>query len=133
MADGEHSTKELLLAAQQAIRDRDQLRALWLEWLEGVYDGPDLLRRVRLAVHGPLQKPVAAGVTVAEPTRREKDMALTLKRMCRRLKPDDNMREAVTDYLRREGLLGSPLRSADAGVPGTQDQTFPQHTPEEPR
>jgi hypothetical protein len=34
--------------------ERDTVRELWLEWLEGVYDGPDLLRRVRLAVHGPL-------------------------------------------------------------------------------
>lgn len=50
-----------------------------------------------------------------EPTQREKDMALMLKRMCWRLKPDDNMREAVTDYLRREGLLGSPLRDAHPG------------------
>jgi hypothetical protein len=41
---------------------RDTLRALWLEWLEGTYDGRDLLRRVKLAVHGPLRKPGNAGV-----------------------------------------------------------------------
>lgn len=35
-------------------RSNDQLRALWLEWETGAYDGPDLLRRVRLALHGPL-------------------------------------------------------------------------------
>lgn len=59
------------------------------------------------------------GVTEVAPSQREKDMALMLKRMCRRLEPTDNMREAVTDYLRREGLLGSPLRADDSGVAGT--------------
>lgn len=39
--------------------ERDQLRELWLEWERGDYDGPDLLRRVRLALHGPLRKPGA--------------------------------------------------------------------------
>lgn len=44
----------------QLERERDELRALWLEWLEGMYDGMDLLRRVKLAVHGPLRKPDSA-------------------------------------------------------------------------
>ena len=43
--------------AVEAIDRRDELRALWIEWLDGLYDGPDLLRRVRLAVHGSLRKP----------------------------------------------------------------------------
>jgi hypothetical protein len=47
--------------AIESIDKRDELRALWLEWLEGVYDGKDLLRRVKLAVHGPLRKPGNAG------------------------------------------------------------------------
>ena len=51
-----------------------------------------------------------------EPTQREKDMALMLKRMCRLLEPGDNMREAVTDYLRRAGLFGSPLRAGDSAT-----------------
>jgi hypothetical protein len=45
--------------AVDAIDKRDELRALWAEWLDGMYDGPDLLRRVKLAVHGPLRKPAA--------------------------------------------------------------------------
>lgn len=48
--------------AVEAIDRGDTLRALWLEWLDGVYDGKDLLRRVKLAVHGPLRKPGTAGV-----------------------------------------------------------------------
>lgn len=48
--------------AIEAIDNRNELRKLWLEWEEGLYDGPDLLRRVRLALHGPLRKPGIAGV-----------------------------------------------------------------------
>jgi hypothetical protein len=49
------------VAAQTGGADAEVLRALWLEWLDGMYDGPDLLRRVRLAVHGPLAKPNTKG------------------------------------------------------------------------
>ena len=60
------TTKELLLAAQAEIArltaERDTLRGLWLEWLGFNYDGKDLLRRVKLAVHGPLRKPGSAGI-----------------------------------------------------------------------
>lgn len=52
--------------AVEAINRGDTLRALWLEWLDGMYEGPALLRRVRLAVHGPLRKPDGtSGVSVA--------------------------------------------------------------------
>jgi hypothetical protein len=53
---------------RQLERERDELRGLWLEWLEGLYDGKDLLRRVRLAVHGPLRKPDSDGVSVPPPS-----------------------------------------------------------------
>jgi hypothetical protein len=33
-------------------REKEQLHSLLAEWEEGVYDGPDFLRRVRLALHG---------------------------------------------------------------------------------
>ena len=59
-----------------------------------------------------------------EPTQREKDMARMLKRLCRRLEPNDNMREAVTDYLRREHLLGSPLR-VNCGMAQSTDEEWP--------
>lgn len=58
----------------------------------------------------------ADGVPASAPTQREKDLALLVKRLCRRLAPDDNLREGTTDYLRREGLLGSPLRADESGV-----------------
>lgn len=52
--------------AIQALDQRAELRALWIEWEAGAYDGTDLLRRVRLAVHGPLQRPSNAGVALGE-------------------------------------------------------------------
>jgi hypothetical protein len=51
-----------VLGMDLAEKKRDELRALWLEWLDGMYDSADLLRRVKLAVHGPLRKPGNAGV-----------------------------------------------------------------------
>lgn len=51
-----------VLGMDRVEAQRDELRALWVEWLDGMYDGRDLLRRVRLAVHGPLRKPDGAGV-----------------------------------------------------------------------
>jgi hypothetical protein len=54
----------------QLERERDELRALWLEWLDGMYDGRDLLRRVKLAVHGPLRKPGARGVDLPDGSKR---------------------------------------------------------------
>jgi hypothetical protein len=34
-----------------ACRERDKLRALLVEWLDGEYDYKDFLRRVKLAAH----------------------------------------------------------------------------------
>lgn len=42
--------------AVAAVDKRDELRALLLQWESGDYDGDDYLRRVRLALHGPLKK-----------------------------------------------------------------------------
>lgn len=53
-----------------------------------------------------------------EPTQCEKDLALLVKRLCRRLAPEDMLRDGATDYLRRAGLLGSPLRDDAPGVKG---------------
>jgi hypothetical protein len=49
--------------AVEAIDRRDELRGLWLEWLSFNYDNQDLLRRVKLTVHGPLRKSGNAGVS----------------------------------------------------------------------
>lgn len=38
------------------LAERDALRALLVEWEDGMYHGHDFLRRVRLAIHGPLSK-----------------------------------------------------------------------------
>ena len=50
--DAMDAAETMLDRAVAAEKDRDQLRALWLEWELGEYDGADLLRRVRLALHG---------------------------------------------------------------------------------
>jgi hypothetical protein len=49
--------------AVEAVDKMDELRGLWLEWLGFGYDSSDLLRRVKLAVHGPLRKPDTAAST----------------------------------------------------------------------
>lgn len=54
----------------------------------------------------PGPQPGAAG---AERTQLEKTLALLVSRLCHRLSPDDGLREAALDHLRRNGLL-SPLR-----------------------
>lgn len=38
----------------EAKKERDALKALLAEWLDGMYQGPDFLRRVKIAVHGTL-------------------------------------------------------------------------------
>jgi hypothetical protein len=38
--------------AARRYREKEKLRALLSEWEAGVYDGPDFLRRVRLAICG---------------------------------------------------------------------------------
>lgn len=52
----------------------------------------------------------------AEPTQREQDLALLVKRLCRRLAPEDMLCEGALEYLRRAGLLGHPLRTHDASA-----------------
>lgn len=47
----------------ELVAERDILRGLWLEWLDGTYDGADLLRRVRIAVHGPGPRAAIAKAT----------------------------------------------------------------------
>ena len=56
----------LIGGIRQLEAERDALRALWKEWLDGMYDNADLLRRVKLAVHGPLRKPGNAGVSASD-------------------------------------------------------------------
>jgi len=45
-------TEGYKLGLAQKDREREQLRALWLEWESFDYDPADLLRRVRMALHG---------------------------------------------------------------------------------
>jgi hypothetical protein len=40
------------VAIEQLEADNAALRALLVEWEDGMYDGQDFLRRVRLALHG---------------------------------------------------------------------------------
>lgn len=68
MARERTAYETLAEAHNKVLAERDTLRALWLEWLEGTYDGRDLLRRVKLAVHGPLRKPGNAGVRATATT-----------------------------------------------------------------
>ncbi len=42
---------ETMHALDTAKSERAQFRALLAEWEDGMYDGPDFLRRVRLALH----------------------------------------------------------------------------------
>lgn len=68
----ERTAYEVLAEAHsKLLTERDELRALWVEWLDGMYDGKDLLRRVRLAVHGPLRKPDSAAGVLGTPANKE--------------------------------------------------------------
>lgn len=67
MARERTAYETLAEAHSKVLAERDELRALWLEWLDGMYDGRDLLRRVKLAVHGPLRKPGTRGVAPSQP------------------------------------------------------------------
>lgn len=48
--------KALRLELDRAEQENARLRGLLAEWLDGMYDGPDFLRRVKIAVYGTLSE-----------------------------------------------------------------------------
>jgi hypothetical protein len=55
------------------------------------------------------------------PSPRELTLALLVKRLCRRLDDNDQLREGALQYLQQQGLAGSPLRDAFADAAGVVD------------
>lgn len=85
---------------------------------------PTCKNDMRKCVGADKMPPKAAAPLVSEPavqpTQRELDMAMLIKRLARRLEPPDSLRTQATEYLKRHGLIGSPLREAvqvDAPLP----------------
>lgn len=93
------------------------LRGLWLEWLEGTYDGSDLLRRVRMAV----QWTASQAGAVTEKMMTDKEIFGTLKEEARHnVKRIDPMGEQLHANTIRLFVQPGLDLLAKEGVPDTR-------------